>query len=135
MIIYETLRLYSPITTITRRIERKVKLRKYKFPANVDLIIPSLALHENLDKCGKDAHLFKSAREKATNGNAMAFFGFGFGPRICVGMNFASNEAKITLSMILQRYKFKLSPNYVHSPFVVLTSQPQHGVRILLQPL
>ncbi|KAL0408766.1 UNVERIFIED_CONTAM: cytochrome [Sesamum radiatum] len=58
-----------------------------------------------------------------------------FGPRICVGLNFASYEAKIVLSMILQRYKFTLSPNYVHSPFLALTVQPQHGVQVLLQPL
>ncbi|KAG8383011.1 hypothetical protein BUALT_Bualt05G0139500 [Buddleja alternifolia] len=140
MIIYETLRLYSPVTTIARRIERKVKLGKYEFPANVDLNIPPLALHRNPDIWGKDAHLFKPERfseglAKATNGNPVSFLGFGFGPRMCVGLNFASNEAKITLSMILQRYKFTLSPNYVHSPFVVLTTQPQHGVRILLQPL
>ncbi|KAG8383014.1 hypothetical protein BUALT_Bualt05G0139800 [Buddleja alternifolia] len=132
--------LYSPLTTITRRIERKVKLGKYEFPANVDLIILPLALHMNPDIWGKDAHLFKPERfseglAKATNGNAVSFLGFGFGPRICVGLNFASNEAKITLSMILQRHKFTLSPNYVHSPFVVLMTQPQHGVQILLQPL
>ncbi|KAI3452928.1 hypothetical protein Pfo_009591 [Paulownia fortunei] len=132
MIIYETLRLYSPVTAMTRRIHSKVRLGKYEFPANVNLAIPPLALHRNPDIWGPDAHLFKPERfaeglAKATNGNAMAFLGFGFGPRICVGLNFASYEAKITLSMILQRCKFTLSPNYVHSPFVVLTTQPQHG--------
>ncbi|GFP87288.1 cytochrome p450 cyp749a22 [Phtheirospermum japonicum] len=140
MIIYETLRLYSPAINIVRRTNSKTKLGKYDFPANVTLFIPPLAVHRNPEIWGRDAHLFKPERfaeglAKATNGNATAFLGFGFGPRICVGMNFASNEAKITLSMILQRYKFTLSPNYVHSPFVVLTVRPQHGVQILLQPL
>ncbi|KAL6543728.1 hypothetical protein OROGR_010225 [Orobanche gracilis] len=140
MIIYETLRLYSPVTNITRRTDTKVKLGKYELPANVTLSIPPLALHRNPDIWGQDAHFFRPERfaqglAKATDGNATAFLGFGFGPRICVGMNFASNEAKITLSMILQRYKFTLSPNYVHSPFIVLTTQPHHGVPILLQPL
>lgn len=140
MIIYETLRLYSPVTVIARRIDRRVRLGKYEIPANVNLAIPPLALHRNPDIWGRDAHLFNPERfaeglAKATNGNTMAFLGFGFGPRMCVGLNFASNEAKITLPMILQRYKFTLSPNYVHSPFIVLTTQPQHGVQILLQPL
>ncbi|KAL7110417.1 hypothetical protein ACP275_05G025000 [Erythranthe tilingii] len=140
MIIYETLRLYSPITGITRRTDSKVGLGKYEFPANVNLVIPPLSLHRNPDIWGQDCQLFNPDRfaeglAKATGGNATAFLGFGFGPRICVGLNFAMNEAKIALSMILQRYKFTLSPNYVHSPYIVLTTQPQHGVKILLQPL
>ncbi|KAK4423663.1 cytochrome [Sesamum alatum] len=140
MIIYETLRLYSPVILITRRTQGKVKLGKFKFPANVDLAIPPLALHRNPDIWGQDAHLFKPERfaeglAKATKGNPTAFIAFGFGPRTCVGLNFASYEGKIALSMILQRYKFTLSPNYVHSPFAALTVQPRHGVQILLQPL
>ncbi|XP_073131561.1 cytochrome P450 CYP749A22-like isoform X2 [Henckelia pumila] len=140
MIIYETLRLYSPVTTITRRTERKTKLGKYQLPANVNLLILPQALHRNPETWGQDAHLFKPERfseglAKSTNGNSVAFLPFGSGPRMCVGMNFAFNEAKIALSMILQRYKFTISPNYVHSPNIVLTMQPQHGVQILLQRL
>ncbi|KAK4381505.1 cytochrome [Sesamum angolense] len=140
MIIHETLRLYSPVTLITRRTQGKVMLGRFKFPANFELVIPPLALHRNPDIWGPDAHLFKPERfaeglAKATKGNPMAFLAFGSGPRTCVGLNFASYEVKIALSMILQRYKFTLSPNYVHSPFLALTVQPQHGAQILLQPL
>ncbi|KAK6116410.1 hypothetical protein DH2020_049872 [Rehmannia glutinosa] len=136
MIIYETLRLYSPANNLVRQTNSKVKLGKYVFPANVNLSIPPPVLHRNRDIWGQDAHLFRPDRfseglAKATNGNATAFLGFGFGPRICVGMNFAGNEAKITLSMILQRYKFTLSPNYVHSPFTVLTTRPRHELILL----
>ncbi|KAL0327097.1 UNVERIFIED_CONTAM: cytochrome [Sesamum angustifolium] len=140
MIIHETLRLYSPVTLITRRTQGKVMLGKFKFPANVELAIPPLALHRNPDIWGPDAHLFKPERfaeglAKATKGNPTAFLAFGFGPRTCVGLNYASYEVKIALSMILQQYKFTLSPNYVHSPFLALVIQPKPGAQILLQPL
>lgn len=140
MILYETLRLYSPLTLILRSISRRVKLGKYEFPADVKLAIPPLALHRNPEIWGRDAHLFKPERfgegmAKASNGNAMAFLAFGFGPRTCVGLNFAFSEAKIALSMMLQRYNFTLSPDYVHSPFIFLSVRPQHGVGILLHPL
>ncbi|KAL0296817.1 UNVERIFIED_CONTAM: cytochrome [Sesamum radiatum] len=107
----------------------KVMLGKFKFPADVELVIPPLALHRDPDIWGPDAHLFKPERfaeglAKATKGNPTAFLAFGSGPRTCVGLNFASYEVKISLSMILQRYKFTLSPNYVHSPFVALMVQP-----------
>jgi len=53
---------------------------------------------------------------KATNKNIAAFFPFGMGPRTCLGFNYAIIEGKIALSMILQRYRFTLSPTYVHHP-------------------
>ncbi|XP_057809959.1 cytochrome P450 CYP749A22-like [Salvia miltiorrhiza] len=140
MILYETLRLYSPVTLILRRIGSRVKLGKYELPANVRVVIPPLALHRNPDIWGREAHLFQPERfaqglAKATNGNPTAFLGFGFGPRTCVGLNLAISEAKIALSMILQRYKFTLASDYVHSPFIHLSVRPQCGVVILLQPL
>ncbi|KAL8549297.1 hypothetical protein ACS0TY_008230 [Phlomoides rotata] len=93
MILYETLRLYSLVILIARRIERKVRLGKYEFPANINVAIPPLALHRNPDIWGQDAHLFNPERfaqglAKATDNNTMmSFLGFGFGPRTCVGFN------------------------------------------------
>ncbi|KAL2457789.1 Cytochrome [Abeliophyllum distichum] len=140
MIINETIRLYSPVLNMTRRVNSKVRLGKYEFPANVELHIPPLALHRNPEIWGEDAHLFKPERfaegvAKATKNNPMAFLPFGYGPHTCVGLNFATNEVKIALSVILQQHKFTLSPNYVHSPIHFLTVQPQHGIQIMLHSL
>nr|QNS29995.1 cytochrome P450 [Nothapodytes nimmoniana] len=140
MIMNETLRLYSPVVDIVRRTEKKVTLGKIVLPANMEIHIPPPALHHDTELWGNDAHLFKPERfsegvAKATNNNNIAFLPFGFGPRTCVGLNFATTEAKIAISMILQRYKFTLSPSYVHSPFVFLTVSPQQGIPIVFQPL
>ncbi|CAL9020077.1 unnamed protein product [Prunus brigantina] len=97
-----------------------------------------LAVHtdwqEEARKEGQDVHLFKPERfsegvAKATNNNIGAFITFRLGPRTCVDMNFGITEAKIALSMILQRYSFTLSPGYVHFPLHYLTVRPQHGVQ------
>ncbi|XP_073131607.1 cytochrome P450 CYP749A22-like [Henckelia pumila] len=140
MIINETLRLYSPVTSLARRAKSDVRLGKYELPANMEISIPIIEFHRSQEIWGEDAHLFKPERfaegvAKATRNNPMAFLPFGFGPRTCVGLNFASNEAKIALSMILQRFKFTLSPSYVHSPIILVTVRPQHGLPIILQPL
>lgn len=140
MIINETLRLYSPVTILARRVRKKSRLGKLTLPPNLEVFIPTYSLHGNPEIWGSDAHLFKPERfadgvSKATNYNTTAFLPFGAGPRTCVGLNFATTEVKIALSMILQRYKFTLSPNYSHTPFQVLTVRPQQGVQILLHPL
>ncbi|PRQ39033.1 putative 11-oxo-beta-amyrin 30-oxidase [Rosa chinensis] len=128
--------------SVTRRVEKDVRLGKLivpfiipssdYIPAKVELIIPSLALHHEPESWGQDAQLFKPERfsdgvAKATNNNIATFLPFGMGPRICVGLNFATIEAKIALSMILQRYSFTLSPGYVHMPLKHMTLSPQHA--------
>ncbi|GMP94202.1 hypothetical protein CsSME_00043742 [Camellia sinensis var. sinensis] len=140
MIINESLRLYPPIMYITKKAQRKVKLGQLTLPANINVTILILALHFDPQIWGDDVYLFKPERfsegiAKATNNNPGVYLPFGFGQRSCVGMNFAINETKIALSMILQRYAFTLSPTYSHSPVQLLTVRPQHGIQVKLHPL
>ncbi|XP_065860621.1 cytochrome P450 CYP749A22-like [Euphorbia lathyris] len=140
MIINEALRLYPPATMLIRKAKGQVKLGEIVIPENVNIEIPVLALHYNSEIWGEDVHMFKPDRfaegiAKATNNNVAAYIPFGMGARSCVGSNFAITETKIAVSMILQRYRLVLSPNYVHSPYIFLTIAPQHGLQILLHPL
>lgn len=140
MIINETLRLYSPAVSIARKVRKETKVGSLIFPANINVQIPVLALHQDPEIWGQDAHLFKPERfsegiAKATNNNPRVFLSFGYGPRYCVGSSFAINEAKITLSMILQRYRFTRSPSYVHDPVHLITLRPKSGIQIVFQAL
>ncbi|MBA0577251.1 hypothetical protein Golob_027910 [Gossypium lobatum] len=140
MVVNETLRLYSPVAAVIRKIKKEVRLGKLVLPANLEILIPIIALHHDPQLWGDDVHLFKPERfvegiASATKYNSAAFIPFSMGPRSCVGMSFATTETKVALSMILQRYAFTLSPTYVHAPFPVITLQPQHGIQVMLHPL
>nr|GLL39357.1 cytochrome P450 CYP749A22-like [Ipomoea trifida] len=140
MILNECMRLYPPVITVTRKVEREVKLGNLTLPADITIFMPILALHHDPQIWGQDVHLFNPHRfaqgvAKATNNNAAAFFPFGMGPRTCVGLNFTTNEAKIALSMILQRYKLSLSPNYVHYPADIFILTPKNGVQVILHDI
>ncbi|KDP35176.1 hypothetical protein JCGZ_10710 [Jatropha curcas] len=140
MIINEALRLYPPVLSIPKAVQRQVRLGKLVLPANIVIEIPVIALHHDPEIWGEDVYLFKPERfaeglAKATNNNLNAYLPFSLGPRSCVGYNFAITETKIALSMILQHYRFTLSPTYVHSPVNRLTVCPQHGMQIMLHPL
>ncbi|XP_065860620.1 cytochrome P450 CYP749A22-like [Euphorbia lathyris] len=140
MIINEALRLYPPAVVMFRRGKGQVRLGEIVISENVNIEIPVIALHHNSKTWGEDVHMFKPDRfaegiPKATNNNVAAYIPFGMGARSCVGSNFAITETKIAVSMILQRYRLVLSPNYVHSPYIFLTIVPKHGLQILLQPL
>ncbi|KAJ8525946.1 hypothetical protein K7X08_001600 [Anisodus acutangulus] len=140
MIINETLRLYPPFVLLQRDVTKNTRLGKLKIPAGMEVIIATLAVHHSSEVWGKDAHLFKPERfaegvAKATRDSMMAFLSFGYGLRKCVGFNFANTEVKIALSMILQRYRLTVSPNYTNFPFAMFTLRPKDGVQIMLHPL
>ncbi|PHT44227.1 Cytochrome [Capsicum baccatum] len=128
MILYESLRLYSPITTLARRTNEDIALGEVSIPAGVLISLPTIILHHDKEIWGEDASKFNPERFKegissATKGQ-VTYFPFAWGPRICIGQNFAMLEAKMALSMILQSFSFELSPSYTHAPQSSLITQP-----------
>nr|CAB3477678.1 unnamed protein product [Digitaria exilis] len=139
MILYEVLRLYPPVIFLTRRTYKEMDIGGIKYPAGVNLLLPLLFIHHDPTIWGKDASKFNPERFAEGISNATkyqsAFFPFGWGPRICIGQNFALLEAKMALCTILQRFSFQLSPSYTHAPYTVITLHPEHGAQVMLKKL
>ncbi|CAL4957524.1 unnamed protein product [Urochloa decumbens] len=143
MVLYEALRLYTPLPAVHRRTYKPVELGGVKYPAGVTLVLPLLCIHHDRDVWGPDADEFRPERfaegvagaARGGGDRPPAFFAFGGGPRTCVGQSFALLEAKMGLAMILRRFDLELSPSYAHAPFPVPLLKPEHGAQVRLRKL
>lgn len=139
MILYEVLRLYPPLVGIPRRVSEELKLGEFMFPEGINLSIPVMLLHHDPEIWGDDVLEFNPERfaegvSAAQKGQGI-FFPFGWGPRICIGQNFAMLEAKMAMALILQRYFFELSASYTHAPEAFVLVKPQYGAHLVLKKL
>ncbi|KAL6902211.1 hypothetical protein ACP4OV_005087 [Aristida adscensionis] len=137
MILYEVLRLYPPAIVISRKTYKEMEIGGVIYPAGVVVELPVVLIHHDPEIWGSDVHEFKPDRfaEGISKVPAGAFFPFGWGPRTCIGQNFALLEAKMALSMILQKFEFELAPTYTHAPHTVITLHPMHGAQIKLKAI
>ncbi|KAL3828741.1 hypothetical protein ACJIZ3_017543 [Penstemon smallii] len=139
MILYEVLRLYPPVMELSRVVEDETELGGYRIPKGILVQLPIAKLHRSTEIWGEDALEFKPDRFaegvlKASNGHA-AFMPFSWGPRICIGQNFALMEGKIFLAQFLCTFTFELSPTYKHAPYAAFTVQAQYGAPLVLNKL
>ncbi|XP_047270887.1 cytochrome P450 CYP72A219 isoform X2 [Capsicum annuum] len=139
MTLYESLLQYPPLTTLIRDVNEDIVLGELSLPFGTLISLPVILLHHDKEIWGEDASKFNPERFKeglssATKGQ-VAYFPFSWGPRICIGQNFAMLEAKMALSMILQSFSFELSPSYAHAPQSIVTMQPQYGAPLIFHKL
>ncbi|XP_020236595.1 cytochrome P450 CYP72A219 isoform X1 [Cajanus cajan] len=136
MILYEVLRLYPPITVINKYNWCETRVGNMSIPAGVEVCLPLLLLHYDGNYWEKPEEFnpvrFTEGVSKASKDH-IAFYPFGWGPRICPGQNFAFLEAKMALATILQHFSFQLSPSYAHAPSNSITLKPQFGAPIVIR--
>uniref|UniRef100_A0A0E0PUJ3 Cytochrome P450 n=1 Tax=Oryza rufipogon TaxID=4529 RepID=A0A0E0PUJ3_ORYRU len=139
MVLYETLRLYGPVSMLVRTATADAELGGVRVPKGTMTMMPVAILHRDADVWGADAGEFDPLRFRGGVNKAAAHAGallaFSLGQRSCIGQDFAMMEAKTTLAMILRRFAFEVSPEYVHAPLDLLTLQPKCGLPMVLKLL
>lgn len=114
-VLSETLRLYPPISMLTKKCTNSTYLTGYKgqtvkIEHGTNIAIPLMSIHwdsRNYD----DPMTFDPDRFAPEKGGTKKFeedgkfLGFGMGPRICLGRRFAKAQLKIGIAGILKNFE------------------------------
>lgn len=135
MVLKESMRLYPPAWTIGRRAVDDFEVDGYKLPKGQMLLLSQWVIHRMPQLWGEDVLEFKPERFDPEHPQEVpqgAYFPFGLGPRMCIGMPFAQMEARLVLATVAQQYRLRLVPNWPVVPQARVTIRPRYGLRMQL---
>lgn len=129
----EAERLYPPIGTGPRGVLEDFMFNGYHIPAGTYIFYAIAATHLIPSIFAEPAHFdpdrFAPPREEHKK-TPYGLVGFGGGPRICIGINFAKLEIKAMVTHVLRRYHLELLPNQEITQFYRATGMPLHGIKM-----
>ena len=132
----EALRLYPPAATLSREAIGEDWLVGMRIPPGTTVTVAPYILHRHR-LLWEDPDAFDPGRflgERREKIDRWAYIPFGAGPRVCIGMAFALQEAVIVLAHLLKRFRFDLAPNQDVRPQQRVTLRPRNGMRMLVRP-
>ena len=135
-VVSESMRVYPPAWTLGRTAIEPFELEGYQFPAGTRVMFSQWVIHHLTDVWG-DPETFRPERWDPATGQKPppgAYFPFGAGPRMCIGMPFAQIEARLVLATILRRFTPELAPGWRVEPLPRVTLRIKHGLPMTLQP-
>ncbi|XP_057761093.1 cytokinin hydroxylase [Arachis stenosperma] len=136
----EAVRLYPPAPNVQRQVREDIKVdNNFTVPSGTNIWIDVVGMHHDPTLWGDDVNEFRPERfMDDVNGGCnhkMGYLPFGFGGRMCVGRSLSFMEYKIVLTLILSRFRFKLSQSYQHEPSIMLSLRPTHGIPLIVETL
>ncbi|KAJ8313006.1 hypothetical protein KUTeg_010379 [Tegillarca granosa] len=112
----EVMRLYTTGPTINRCLTKTYNINGVEVPAGTQVDISIYHIHHHPD-VWSDPWEFKPERFETDDfmkRDPYSYVPFSAGPRNCIGQNFASNEEKVLIARVVNR--FKVLPDLEHKP-------------------
>jgi cytochrome P450 len=134
MVVTESMRLYPPAYTITRRVAEPLEVGGHAIAPETVLVMSQWVVHRD-GRWFDEPAAFQPDRwenDLAKRLPRYAYFPFGGGPRLCIGNTFALMEATLLLATIAQRFGFRLAPGAVVKPMLSVTLRPAEGIPMIL---
>lgn len=133
-VVQESMRLYPPVWSYARRVERQEELDGYLLPAGAYVAVVPYSLHRH-PEFWPDPERFDPDRfdPKASEGrDPFSYLPFAAGPRTCIGTGMAMLETQLILAQLLQRFNVRMVPDHPIVTTGKVTLQPRYGIKATL---
>ncbi|CAF3361579.1 unnamed protein product [Rotaria socialis] len=139
-VIFETLRLYPPAPLFTRYCVEPHTIgstgqKRLYIPAHTTIWFNTYTLHRRAEFWSRPQEFdyTRWLRDPCTGlkpklAHPFCYLPFSAGPRNCIGQHFALLEAKVILSMFLQRCDIQIEPGQKITPDIWITMHPKYGL-------
>ncbi len=135
-VVKEAMRLYPPISSLTRIVRRDLELGGKQLAAGSLVILPMFAIHRHRrlwdDPDRFDPDRFAPARAAAYC--RYQYMPFGAGPRLCIGASFSIVEAVAMLATFVRAMRFEVPAGHVPVPVSGVTLRPTGGMPLRVWP-
>ncbi|XP_027706736.1 cytochrome P450 4F22 isoform X1 [Vombatus ursinus] len=138
MCIKESLRLFPPVTLISRRCTEDIKLPDGRIiPKGTICLVSIYGTHHN-PSVWPDSKVFNPYRfdpENPQQRSPLAYIPFSAGPRNCIGQSFAMSEMKVVVALTLLRFRLTAdrTKKVRRKPELILRTES--GIWLNVEPL
>lgn len=133
-VLRESMRLYPPAWGLNRFAVQDVELGGARIPRGSFIFASQWTMHRDA-RFFPDPLSFRPERWTEAFTKQLpryAYFPFGGGARLCIGMAFAQMEAALLLATIAQRFRLTLVPGHPVEPQPSITMRPKYGLRMTI---
>jgi len=134
----ETLRIYPPLTSISRVSNKDLEFNEWRFPKGVQFSISVSYFHKLKNVWSKpnqwDPERFNSERQEDKK-CPYAYSPFGAGLHHCIGYQFAEMQINLVIGKLLQKYRLVLPEDYTMPMKAVPLQEPRDGLPMTLVKL
>lgn len=130
-VIKESLRILPPVPYTVRVAQQCLKVGPFEVPPQTRVIASHYLTH-HLPDLYPQPERFRPERWREINPTQYEYLPFNAGPRICIGGAFATQVLKISLAMIVQRFRFTVVPQIRIDRIVAISMNPRHGLPMII---
>jgi cytochrome P450 len=136
-VIQESMRLFPPAAMIGRQPREDTTLGPHRVLRREPIYVAIWCLHRH-EKLWEEPNAFDPDRftpEKVKARHRCAYLPFGAGPRICIGMGFATLEMTAILATLIRDFRFRTAPGHRVELDMSFTTRPKGGLPLLIEAL
>jgi cytochrome P450 len=133
-VVKESLRLFPPVWSLSREAVKADEVGGWNIPAGAMVWMNQWTVHRD-PRFYPEPLAFRPQRWVEGLERSLprfAFFPFGGGPRLCIGLSFAMMEARLALATLAQRFRLERMSQGEVELLPSITLRPRHGMPMRL---